>query len=158
MTKQILLNLTIGMVWMLLHDEWSTLSFSVGYIIGLGFIFALRRFFPEPFYGTKLWAIIKLLLLFGYELLQSSRIVIGQIIRPRINIKPGIFKIHTSLKTEWEMTILANLLTLTPGSVVLEVAPEEGIMYIHAMDVSEVQRTFYKAKDGFERIIMEVTR
>jgi len=153
---QILLNLLIAMVWMLLHDEWNTLTFMIGYIIGMNMIFVLRRFFPTPFYGRRVWAIIKLLYLFGIEIVKSSVIVIAQIIRPKINIQPGIFRMNTSLKSEWEIMMLSNLLTLTPGSVIMEVAPDEGVLYVHAMDVAEYQEEIEKTKRLFEKAIREV--
>ncbi|WP_028559527.1 Na+/H+ antiporter subunit E [Paenibacillus pinihumi] len=158
MTLQILLNLVIGMVWMLLHDEWNMLTFTIGYLIGMIFIFALRRFFPGRFYGIKIWSIIKLLLLFNIELVKSSLVVIGQITRPKLNIQPGIFKLETKLKSDWEIIMLTNMLALTPGSAVLEIAPKEGIMYIHAMDVAEFKQSIVRTKDLFEEAIIEVMR
>ena len=158
MTVQILLNLLIAMVWMMLHDVWNTLMFAIGYLLGFLIIYSLRRFFPGRFYGIKLWAIIKLLYLFSIELITSSIIVIGQIMRPKINIKPGIFKTTTRLKSEWEVTMLSNLLTLTPGSVVLEIDKDEGALYIHAMDVAEFEEATIRTKNRFEEVIMEVMR
>lgn len=159
MTMQILLNLVIAMVWMLLHDEWNTLTFAEGYVVGLIMIFALRRFFPTAFYGKRVWAILRLIGLFSVELVKSSLLVIGQITRPKLNIQPGIFKMETVLKGDWEITMLSSLITLTPGSVVIEVAPEEGIMYVHAMDVSEsLENAVEKTKLRFEKAIIEVMR
>lgn len=158
MTLQILLNLLIGLVWMLLHDEWSVLSFGIGYLIGLLFIFGLRRFFPTPFYGKKSWAIVKLFFIFNIELVKSTIVVIRQVMRPKLNIEPGVFKMETKLKSDWEITLLCSLITLTPGSVVMEVAPEEGIIYIHAMDASEFKNSILKSKASFEDAILEVTK
>lgn len=158
LTFQILLNLLIAMVWMLLHDAWDTLTFAVGYGIGMIFIFSLRRFFPTPFYGRKCWAILKLFWLFNIELLKSSLVVIGQVTRPKLNIEPGIFKVSTVMKTDWEITLLSCLITLTPGSVVMEVSTEEQIMYIHAMDSSEFKTSIMKSKHVFEQAIIKVMR
>ena len=158
MTMQILLNLLIAMVWMLLHDVWNTLTFTIGFILGFFIIYSFRRFFPTPFYGRKLWAILKLIYLFGIDLMMSSIVVIGQVIRPRLNIQPGIFKMETKLMTEWELAMLVNLLTLTPGSVVMEIAPEEGILYVHAMDVKRNKPSVIKTKNKLEDVIIEVMR
>jgi len=159
MTMQILLNLVIAMVWMLLHDVWNTLTFAEGYVVGLIMIFALRRFFPTSFYGKRIWAILKLISLFSVELFKSSLLVISQITRPKLNIQPGIFKMKTVLKGDWEITMLSSMITLTPGSVVIEVAPEEGIMFVHAMDVSEsLENAVEKTKLRFEKAIIEVMR
>lgn len=153
-----MLNLLIAMVWMLLHDEWSTLTFAIGFLLGFLIIYSFRRFFPTPFYGRKLWAILKLIYLFGIDLILSSVVVIGQVIRPRLNIQPGIFKMETKLKTEWELAMLVNLLTLTPGSVVMEIAPEEGMLYVHTMDLKTNEQSVRKTKNKLEDVIIEVMR
>ncbi len=157
MTLQILLNLLIGLVWMLLHDSWNALTFTIGYLIGLGLIYVMRKFFPTPFYGRKCWAIVKLFYLFNVELAMSTITVIRQVARPRLNIEPGIFRVKTILKNDWEITLLSMLITLTPGSVVMEVAPEDGIMYIHAMDASEFNTSIVKTMRKFEKAILGVT-
>lgn len=56
------------------------------------------------------------------------------------------------------MTVLALLLTLTPGSVVMEVSEEGDVFYIHAMDLEEAKDAFIRSIGKFERAIMEVTR
>lgn len=157
MTFQILLNLLIASVWMLLHDRWDVNSFTIGYLIGLMIIFFLRRFFPDRFYLKSVWAILKLVYLFIRELVVATFVVIRQVTRPRLNIRPGVFKFRTDLKNDWEITLLSMLITLTPGSVVMEVAPREGIVYVHAMDAVEYERGVLASKRVFEKAIREVT-
>jgi multicomponent Na+:H+ antiporter subunit E len=157
MTFQILLNLLLASVWMMLHDRWDINSFSIGYLVGLAIIWLLRRFFPDPFYGKRLWAILKLLYLFTKELIISTSVVIRQVTRPRLTIRPGVFKFHTDLQSDWEIALLSMLITLTPGSVVMEIAPREGIVYIHAIDADEFERGVMASKRLFENAIREVT-
>src|SRR5699024_12880783 len=94
----------------------------------------MRRLFSGQIYLIRLYSIIKLLFLFISELLQSSVGVIRHILSPKINIEPGIFTYITVLKSDWDVTTLALLLTLTPGSVVLKINIEGSTFYIHAMD------------------------
>jgi len=155
---QLLLNLLIAMVWMLLHDEWNMLTFTVGFLLGFLIIFSVRRFFPTPFYGRKLWSIMKLIYLFSIDLVVSSVLVIGQIIRPKLNIQPGIFKMETKLKSEWELSMLVNLLTLTPGSVIMEIELEKGLLYVHTMDIEKMQNAVINTKNKLEDVIIEVMR
>ena len=158
MTLQILFNLIIGLVWMLLHDEWNFISFVIGYFIGTVIIYGMRRFFPTPFYMKRLWAIIKLLYLFVKELVLSTLVVARELIRPNLTIRPGIFRVETKLRSDLEITLLSTLLTLTPGSVVMEVAPADGVMYIHAMDMEMMDSGIMKSMRIFEDAILEVTR
>lgn len=155
---QILINLAIAFLWMFLHDTWSTLSFFSGYMIGLIVLFALRKFFQRSFYFIKIIAIVKLFLVFIQELISSSILVIRQVTAPRLKIKPGVFTLETKLEGEWEVTLLALLLSLTPGSIVLQVAEDGKSYQVHAMDIPESRDVVIKAKDKFEKAIMEVTR
>ncbi|WP_424767779.1 Na+/H+ antiporter subunit E [Paenibacillus sp. sgz302251] len=158
MALQILLNLMIAVVWMFLHNDWSVSRFSVGYFIGIACIGLLSRFWPHDFYMKRLWAVIKLLVLFVKELFLSSFIVIMQIIRPKLAIRPGIFALKTELKTDWEITILSCLICLTPGTLTLDVSKDGQTLYIHAMDIQDAEELSRQIKGSFEKAIMEVTR
>lgn len=160
MPAQFLLNLFIAFLWMMFQDE-DELRFSTffaGYLIGIAIIFLMHRFFGERFYLKRLFATVKLIFIFASELVESSVHVLKHIMRPKVKIKPGIFRYETVLRGEWEVPALALLLTLTPGSVVMEVTPEGDAFYIHAMDVEESKEMLLKSLSKFEKAIMEVTR
>ncbi|WP_019635832.1 Na+/H+ antiporter subunit E [Paenibacillus fonticola] len=158
MALQILLNFLISVIWMFLNNDWSASGFMIGYIIGIALIGLLSRLWPQGFYMKKVWAVIKLLVLFIKELFKSSFTVIGQVISPKLNIRPGIFAYVTELKSDWEVTLLANLITLTPGTLTLDVSRDGSILYIHAMDIGDADELCSEIRSTFERAIMEVTR
>lgn len=160
MPAQLLLNLFIAFLWMTLidEDELRFTTFFAGFLVGIGIIFVMHRFFGTQFYLRRVYASFKLLFIFISELTQSSIIVLRQILSPRLKIKPGIFKYKTVLKSDTEVTMLSLLLTLTPGSVVMEVTPEGDTLYIHAMDVEKSRESLLKQLRNFEKAIMEVTR
>ncbi|GEN88903.1 Na+/H+ antiporter subunit E [Oceanobacillus sp. FSL W8-0428] len=160
MPAQFLLNVFIAVLWTLISDE-SELRFTTfvaGYIVGIGIVFLMHRFFGERFYLSRFFALIKLIFIFTRELISSSKMVLGQILKPKLSIKPGLFKYETVLQGDWEITALALLLTLTPGSVVIEVTEDGDAFYIHAMDVEESKDILLKSIDNFEKAIMGVTR
>ncbi|NIK79269.1 multisubunit Na+/H+ antiporter MnhE subunit [Paenibacillus castaneae] len=106
----------------------------------------------------KLWAIVKLLILFIKELFISSYAVMLQIVRPRLQIRPGIFALKTELKSDWEITLLSCLICLTPGTLTINVSRDSRTLYIHAMDIEDANELSLQIKGTFERAIMEVTR
>ena len=71
---------------------------------------------------------------------------------------PGIFALETELEKDWEITILSNLITLTPGTCVLEVSDDNKTLYIHAMDIDDVEQAKLDIKNTFEKAIKEVSR
>lgn len=160
MPAQLLLNLFIAFLWMTLmdEDELRFTTFFTGFLVGIGIIFFMHRFLGTQFYLRRVYSTIKLLFIFISELTQSSIIVLKQILSPRLKIKPGIFKYETVLKSDVEVTMLSLLLTLTPGSVVMEVSPEGSVLYIHAMDVEQSKDALLSQLGNFEKAIMEVTR
>ncbi|HZG75659.1 MAG TPA: Na+/H+ antiporter subunit E [Paenibacillus sp.] len=158
MAFQIVLNGLLAIIWMLLANDPTVVGFAVGYAIGMLFLFALRRFFRRPFYIYKIWAIAKLLGLFLKELVLSNLTVIAHILRPKLNVRPGVFAYRTELRSDWEVTLLGCLITLTPGTLTLEVSPDQGTLYIHAIDIRDADELKAQIRGSFERAIREVTR
>ena len=160
MAGQFILNLFIAALWLLLQDEITPQfsTFLMGFIVGIGILYAMHRFYGTQFYLRRVFSIVRLMMLFNWELLLSSYSVLKQITTPKLNITPGIFTYKTELKGDWEVTALALLLTLTPGSVVMEVSEEGDLFYIHAMDMEESKDAVIRSIGKFEQAIMEVTR
>ena len=140
------------------EDEIRASTFLTGFVIGIFIIYFMHRFFHQQFYLRRLLMAVKLVLIFIYEIFTSSIIVLKQILSPKLNLTPGIISYKTELETAGEITTLALLLTLTPGSVVLEVSPEDNMLYIHAIDVENAKEFLFQSLKKFEKAIMEVTR
>ncbi|MCJ7840083.1 Na+/H+ antiporter subunit E [Lederbergia sp. NSJ-179] len=160
MPAQFIMNLFIAFLWMLLNDEdeFRLSTFFAGYLVGIVIVFLMQRFFRKQFYLQRFYFIVKLIFIFNSELFQSAFLVMKHILSPKIDIQPGIFKYRTKLKSDGEVTTLSMLLTLTPGSVVMEVSPEGDTLYIHALDIDRYKDFLLRSLGKFEKAIMEVTR
>lgn len=158
MKQQIAINVIVTILWMMLHDTWNLVTLMVGYFFSFVAIYLLRGLFPSPFYGHKLIGIVKLFFVFMGELFKSGAMVIRQITKSRLHIQPGIVRLETELRGDWEITILSCMITVTPGSTVFEVIPERGILYVHAIDVADQHRWLEDSKKTLEKAIMGVTR
>lgn len=160
MFGQFILNLFIALLWLLLVDEHipQLTTFFTGFVVGIGILYIMHRFFGTKFYLRRVFKIIVLILIFVREILSSSYVIMKQILTPKLKITPGIFKYKTKLRGDWEITTLALLLTLTPGSVVMEVSEDGREFYIHAMDLDESYDSLLRSIAKFEKAIMEVTR
>lgn len=158
MFGQILLNLVIACLWMSFHNSWTISTLIIGYVMGLILMFALRRFINQEFYFRRVIAIFKLMLLFLKELVLSSVFVLKEIVRPNSKIKPGIIAVPTHLKTDWELTVFSLLISLTPGTLTMEISEERDILFVHTMDIVDTEAVIKQIKNTFEKAIMEVTR
>jgi multicomponent Na+:H+ antiporter subunit E len=158
MAFQILLNFLLAFVWMFLKVSFNPISFLVGYFFGLVCIFMFRRFFSSRFYLHRVKAVIVLFLIFMKELLLANASVFKVVVSPKMDFKPGIFAYPTILQKDWEITILANLITLTPGTLVIDISPDNKILYIHAIDIPNKEEAILAIKNSFEEAILEVSR
>ncbi|KZE68460.1 cation:proton antiporter [Fictibacillus phosphorivorans] len=158
MTFQLILNLLIGVIWMFLSESYSFASFLVGFVIGAALLFLLNRFIPDSYYFKYVKAIAFLIFLFIKELILSNIEVLKWIYKPRLDFQPGILALPIDVKKNWEITLLANLITLTPGTLSVDVSKDQRFIYIHALDLPDVNETIVSIKDSFEKAIREVTR
>ncbi|WP_301108738.1 Na+/H+ antiporter subunit E [Sporosarcina sp.] len=159
MAFQILLNFFIAVVWMFMNSSLTPSTFVIGYIIGLLMIIMTRRYFRDRLYIWRIWAAIKLTLIFLKELVMSNISVLMLVIKPDLStVRPMIFALPTELEHDWEITLLSSLITLTPGTIVLHVSDDQRTLYIHAIDVNDVDEAIDSIKNTFEKAIMEVRR
>lgn len=156
MAFQILLNFFIAIVWMFLSTSFTAQTFIIGYLIGILLIFIMRRYFKERFYLGRVWAIIKLAFIFLRELILSNIAVLRIVLQPKMDIEPSIFAFPTDLQHDWEITLLSSLITLTPGTLVVHVSDDQRTLYIHAIDVDDVDDEIDSIKHSFEKAIKEV--
>jgi len=159
MAFQMLLNFFLAFLWMFFKTSFTPAAFVVGYFWGLVILFVFRSYFSERFYLHRIWAVIKLFFLFVKELVLSNINVLKLVLKPNVeDIKPGIFALPTELQKDWEIMLLANLITLTPGTLTVDVSDENNVLYIHAIHIDDVKDSVDGIKNTFEKAIMEVSR
>src|SRR5690606_6767917 len=158
MALQILLNFFLAFTWMFITDSFTASGFLIGYLLGLLIVILMRRFFSRRLYLARVWAIISLLALFLKELTLSSIQVFLIVIRPNMNLQPAIFELDTELKSDWEVSLLSALITLTPGTLVIKISDDQKKLYIHALDFDNIDEAVSSIKNTFERAILEVSR
>ncbi len=97
---------------------------------------------------------VRLAGLFFYELVRSVKDVALTVLQPRRSIRPAIVAVPLSLRSDAGITLLANLITLTPGTTSLHVSKDRSTLYVHVMNASA--QSVRQIKDGFERRVKEV--
>ena len=73
-------------------------------------------------------------------------------------ITPAIVAIPLTAETDAEIAFLANLISLTPGTLSLDVSTDRQVLYIHAIDVKDIEKLRTDIKSGLEARLLEVMR
>lgn len=92
--------------------------------------------------------------LFFYELALSVKVVVVAVLTPGLPMRSAIIALPLDVKSDAGIALLANMITLTPGTTSLHVSDDRKTLYCHVMDASD--GTVTGIKDGFERAVMEV--
>lgn len=87
----------------------------------------------------RIWAIALLCALFVYELFVSSVRVAWDVVTPRHRARPGILAVPLEARAPGEIAILANFISLTPGSLSLDVTPDRKTLFVHLMFIDDVE-------------------
>jgi multicomponent Na+:H+ antiporter subunit E len=151
-------NLGLALVWMFLTGEFSGTNFVMGVVLGYGVMFLTQRTFASDRYIQKVNGVIRFLGFFLFELIAANIQVAKMVLRPQLNIKPGIVALPLDVRSDAEITLLSNLITLTPGSLSLELSHNQQILYVHGIYVDDEQEFIRKVKTGLEARTLEITR
>jgi len=125
------------LVWIGLTNSLDIQELIVGAIVA----FVVARFFtPNREFDLKLLAIkyIKFIPLFFKSLVQSNIEVAKIVLNPKLPINTGIVKLKTTLKSDSDKLILANAITLTPGTITIELDRDD--LYVHVLDITNEDR------------------
>jgi multicomponent Na+:H+ antiporter subunit E len=96
--------------------------------------------------------------LFLWECLKANLDVAYRVLHPRLPINPGIVKVRSKLTTDTALTFLANSITLTPGTMSVDIDKDNGILYIHWIDVKtkDVESATRIIVEHFEKILTKI--
>jgi multicomponent Na+:H+ antiporter subunit E len=95
---------------------------------------------------------------FVQEVVTSALRVARDVLTPRPRMCPAIVGVPLDVRTEGQITLLAILITLTPGTLALDVSPDRRTLLVHAMFAADADRVRREIKSGFERRILELAR
>lgn len=153
----LLINLLLAFSWAALTGDFSFLSLLTGAVLGF---FGLWLSQPltgiDPNYFRRFRRSVHLAGFFLWELLISSITVAWDVIRPVPRNKPALIEVPLDVKTDMEILLLTNLISLTPGTLSVDVTDDRETLIVHAMFADDAEALVRDIKDGFERLIMGV--
>lgn len=111
-------------------------------------------------YFRKIPKLVNLTLFFLKELLIANLRVTWDVLTPKHHMQPGVIAYPLVAASDLEITILANLISLTPGTLSLEVSDDRKILYFHAMYIvgGDIDAVVRDIQNGFEKKLLQITR
>ena len=155
----LLLNILLALAWAMLTDEFTAFNLAFGFALGYTLL-AMVVGAEEPASARKAKQLVSFTLFFWKELIIANMRVLRIVLSLRGNLSgnlsPAIIAFPLQLKSDEEITMLANLITLTPGTLSLDVSDDRKSLYVHVMDVRDIDDFRRETREGFERKVGEV--
>jgi multicomponent Na+:H+ antiporter subunit E len=154
-----LINLLLAILWASLQAFRPT-DVVGGLVIGYMLLWLLRNWLgPQAAHYVR-WVPTFIRFIFYYNglLATSTWDVVKMLFRDQRTLKPGIIALPLEAKTDLEIVLLNNLLSLTPGTLGVDLSPDRAVLYVHVINVPDPAAMIESIKTGLERRLLEVLR
>lgn len=151
-----LVNIIAAFVWQQLLPLFGLIDYLIGF--GVGF---LALWLANRTYGQRAYDLLYFVGYVLWEILLSNLSLAKLVLQPRPTLDPGIIAIPLTVSTGLEITILASVITLTPGTISVDLgenAEHERVLYVHNLTVGDPDAFRLSVKNNFERLLLRVTR
>lgn len=158
MKNRFLSNILLTIIWVALTGDFTLANYFFGFLISFFMMWLITSGTGDAKYFRILPKVIGFVFFFIYELVKANLQVAYEVMTPNYNMTPGIVKVPLDAKTNLEITFLANLISLTPGTLSLDVSDDKKVLYVHSMYITSKESFIRGIKNGFEKRILEILR
>jgi multicomponent Na+:H+ antiporter subunit E len=150
-------NILLAFVWIALTGTFTLGNFAFGFMVCFGIMWLISANRRKDQYFTRIPRIIFFFFYFIYELVKANYQVASDVITFK-NVRPGIIRVPLDAKTNVEITLLANFINLTPGTIIVDMSDDRKVFYIHTIRVKNREQFIHEIKNGFEKRLLEILR
>ncbi len=156
MTGMFLLNLLLAAVYVMLMRDTSGVNIAIGFIIGYVVLAIYGMAIGTTDYSRKLIRLIRFGFWFMWILTKANLQIMWEIITPGMHQTPRILRYPVSHLNEIQITTLANAITLTPGTLVVDVSDDHAFLYVHCMYAKDRESAICELDELEHRLRKEV--
>lgn len=158
MRIRFLMNILLTFVWVALTGKFALANFLFGFLLSFLTLWLISSGSKNRKYFKFVPKLIFFVFFFLYELLKANIQVAYDVITPKFYMKPGIVRLPLDAESNLEITLLANLISLTPGTLSLDVSDDKKVLYVHSMYITNKQEFIDDIKNGFEKRLLAILR
>jgi multicomponent Na+:H+ antiporter subunit E len=161
MKRYVIYSMILGIAWCFLHGSVSLADFILGTAMGYLILRAFRSFYDpyEEVSGKdvirRIPKQVKYFSILLMEIIKASLVVAKIVVQPKIDIKPGIIAVPIRTTKDASITAIANTITLTPGTLTIDVSEDRSALYVHSIDVSDPKALRKSIRDDLEEYVLE---
>ena len=148
-------NILLALTWTALTGRLTGANFLMGFAVGYVALW-MSPSRGHTRYGTRVARVLAFSIFFAKEIVSAGLRVAWDVVTPTLHMHPAVVKVPIDLPSDESVTLLANLISLTPGTLTLDVSEDRRSLYIHALYVRDVEAFRRSVKEGFERRVRDL--
>lgn len=148
----------LSLLWAAMTEELSLANLGTGFILGYIILYSSQHILGASGFVRKFPRFFVFLAFFAKELVMANFRVAYDIVTPKYHMRPGVVAIPLDASTDLEIACLANLISLTPGTLSLDISTDRKVLYVYTMFVYDRDETVREIKEGLEQRILELSR
>lgn len=153
-----LLSATLLVVWLLLNQSGSLGHIALGTALAIMVPWFTNRLRPDASRLAQPGTALRLLLIVLWDIVKSNIEVARRILGPEAAIKPRFVWVPLSIRDENGVVVLAGIITMTPGTLSVDVTEDRRYLLIHAFNVDDEVALVADIKARYEAPLMEIFR
>jgi multicomponent Na+:H+ antiporter subunit E len=155
-----LMAVLLAVLWAAATDTFTLGNFVFGLLVGGLALYLVRDHVRGKGFLGQTLHIIALIWLFIRELMLSAIRVAILVLRPdmHMHLRAEMVEFPLTVTTDAEITLLANLITLTPGTLSVDVSEDRKILHIHALNAPDKEALIAEIRHGFEAAVARACR
>lgn len=151
-----LLSLFMLGLWLTMTNSFGLGQWLFGALLAWAIPFFTQSFWPQSTVMSKPWLALRFLLLIVWDIVVANVQVAILIMGSRQKLQPAFMRIPLELKQDFTITLLANTISLTPGTVSVDLQMDEGYLLVHGLHVEDIDATVAEIKSRYERPLKEI--
>ncbi|NPV87695.1 MAG: Na+/H+ antiporter subunit E [Anaerolineae bacterium] len=151
-----LVNLLLALAWVALTGSFQPVDLLFGFLLGYGVLWLAFRSTRSKRYFSRFPKVVEFVLFFVKELLLANLRMAVTILSPKMQLRPGVVAVPLDLKTRAGIVFLANMITLTPGTLSLDISVDRKMLYVHTVWLEDAEKFRSAIKQEYERRVKEI--
>jgi multicomponent K+:H+ antiporter subunit E len=154
-----LLSLLLLACWLWLNNTLAPGHLLLGAALGVGIPYVTRRFWSEPLQVRHPLRVIEYVAVVGWDVVVANLQVAVIIVGPLSRLRPAIVRVPLDLRTDFAAVALASTVTLTPGTVSVEIEDDGAgrrVLLVHALRCLDADALVRTIKQRYERRLKEI--
>ncbi len=158
MIRLFLMNLLLSFIWVALTGSMYYTNFLFGFMLGFGILWIMNRNESDQRYFFRVPKVLGFVLYFLLQIIKANLQVAYDVMTPKYFMKPGVVRYPLNATSELEINLLSTMISLTPGTLILDISEDKKSLYIHVMYLNDPKVFVKEMKTGLERRLLEILR